>query len=66
MFDLQRYGGQARPFPEHLVKDSLRSLLEALDFLHAEASITHCGMYYTVALAERETYTVFNILSFPI
>lgn len=53
MFDLQRYGGQARPFPEELVKESLRSLLEALDFLHVEAGIVHCDRYFP-ALAEKE------------
>lgn len=44
MFDLQRFGGQARVFPEDLVKDSLRSLLQAIDFLHTEAGIAHCDI----------------------
>lgn len=48
LFDLQRFGGSPRPFPEDLVKGSILSLLETLDFLHTEASMTHCGLSSTV------------------
>ena len=44
LFAFQRPGGKPRPFPEELVKHVMKTLLEALDFLHTEANVTHCGM----------------------
>ncbi|KAK3071630.1 hypothetical protein LTR53_008272 [Teratosphaeriaceae sp. CCFEE 6253] len=42
LFAFQRLGGRAVPLPEALAKVFMRGLLEALDFLHTEASATHC------------------------
>lgn len=44
LLDLQRLGGKTQQLPEELVKEALRYLLEALDYLHTEASMTHCGI----------------------
>jgi hypothetical protein len=44
LFAFQRPGGKPRPFPEELVKPVTKNLLEALDFLHTEANVTHCDM----------------------
>lgn len=44
LLDLQRLGGKPQQLPEELVKEALRYLLEALDFLHTEASMIHCGI----------------------
>lgn len=44
LLDLQRLGGNAQPLPEELVKEVLRYLLEALDYLHTDAGMIHCGM----------------------
>lgn len=43
VFALQCVGGKRRPFPEALAKAQMESLLMALDFLHTEANVTHCG-----------------------
>lgn len=43
LFDFQRLGGNTKGLPEQLVKGALRHLLQALDFLHTEANIAHCG-----------------------
>jgi hypothetical protein len=48
LFAFQRPGGKSRPLPEELVKPVMRNLLEALDFLHTEANVTHCGMDLTL------------------
>ncbi|KAK3073003.1 hypothetical protein LTR53_005776 [Teratosphaeriaceae sp. CCFEE 6253] len=44
LFAFQRLGGRAIPLPEALAKVFMRSLLEALDFLHTEAGATHCDI----------------------
>ena len=44
LFAFQRSGGKPRPFPEELAQSIMEYLLEALGFLHTEASVTHCGM----------------------
>ncbi|KAM0701787.1 hypothetical protein Q7P35_010696 [Cladosporium inversicolor] len=44
LFAFQRPGGTPRPFPEGLVKMIMKNLLEALDFLHTEANVTHCDL----------------------
>jgi len=44
LFAFQRPGGRPRPLPEELVKPVMKYLLEALDFLHTDANVTHCGM----------------------
>lgn len=44
LFAFQRPGAKPRPFPENIVKPVMKNLLEALDFLHTEANVTHCGM----------------------
>lgn len=44
LLDLQKLGGPCQALPEGLVKLVMRSLLEALDSLHTEADMTHCGM----------------------
>lgn len=43
--DLQRLGGKPRPLPPDMVKSVLRYLLLAVDFLHVEANMTHCGSW---------------------
>lgn len=48
MLDLQKLGGKAQPLPEGLVQEALRYLLEALDFLHTEADMAHCGIIATL------------------
>lgn len=42
--DLQRLGGESTAFPEDMVRGALPYLCQALDFLHTEANITHCGI----------------------
>ncbi|ETI26748.1 hypothetical protein G647_10193 [Cladophialophora carrionii CBS 160.54] len=44
MWDLQRLGGTSATFPQGMVKSALRYLLQALDFLHTEANVTHCDI----------------------
>jgi serine/threonine-protein kinase SRPK3 len=43
LWDLQRLGGKSTVLPEDMVRSALPYLLQALDFLHTEANITHCG-----------------------
>jgi serine/threonine-protein kinase SRPK3 len=43
LFEFQRLGGKSRALPEELAKIVMRSLLKALDFLHTEVDVTHCG-----------------------
>lgn len=43
LWDLRRLGGKSTAFPQDMAKGILRYLLQALDFLHREANITHCG-----------------------
>lgn len=52
VFALQRVGGNRRPFTEALAKVQTISLLMALDFLHTEADVTHCGMAATGRFSE--------------
>ena len=49
LFALQRLGGPGsiRAFPEELAKPFMKAMLEALDFLHTEANVTHCGAGHT-------------------
>lgn len=51
LYAFQRLGGAPRALPEELAKMVMRSLLQALDFLHTEANLTHCGkavyLHYT-------------------
>lgn len=56
IFAFQRPSGTPCPFPEGLVKLIMRALLEALDFLHTEADVTHCGMV-TAITCEMSTLT---------
>ncbi|PPJ60102.1 hypothetical protein CBER1_03101 [Cercospora berteroae] len=58
LFDLQRFGGSPRPFPEDLVKGSISFLLETLDFLHTEASLTHCDIKLSNIMLEIEDTSV--------
>lgn len=44
LYAFQRLGGAPRPLPEELAKIIMRSLLTALEFLHEETHVTHCGM----------------------
>ncbi|KAL2863743.1 kinase-like domain-containing protein [Aspergillus lucknowensis] len=44
LYDFQRLGGNTKALPEDLVRGALRHLLQALDFLHADANITHCDL----------------------
>ncbi|GIZ44122.1 hypothetical protein CKM354_000733100 [Cercospora kikuchii] len=60
LFDLQRFGGSPRPFPEDLVKGSIFSLLETLDFLHTEASMTHCDIKPSNIMLEIEDTSVLS------
>lgn len=43
LYDFQRLDGAPQVLPEELAKMIMKNLLEALDFLHTEASVTHCG-----------------------
>src|SRR5437667_1393233 len=43
LWELQRIGRKTCGLPEDMVKGALRQLLLALDFLHTEANMTHCG-----------------------
>ncbi|CAK1363102.1 unnamed protein product [Cercospora beticola] len=58
LFNLQRFGGSPRPFPEDLVKGAISSLLETLDFLHTEASLTHCDIKLSNIMLEIEDTSV--------
>lgn len=42
--------------PKELVKPVMKNLLEALNFLHTEANVTHCGMDPAV-MCEANTLT---------
>lgn len=44
LHDFQRLDGAPQVLPEELAKVVMINILEALDFLHTEANITHCGM----------------------
>lgn len=44
MFAFQRVGRRPVPLSEGLVKAAMRNMLEALDYLHPEADVIHCGM----------------------
>jgi serine/threonine-protein kinase SRPK3 len=46
LFDFQRLRGKPQVLPEELAKIVVRSLLQALDFLHTEVDVTHCGTVY--------------------
>jgi len=48
LYDFQRLDGAPQVLPEELVKMVMINLLEALDFLHTEANVTHCGMAVTI------------------
>ena len=41
--DLQRLGGKPTALPQDMVRSASRYLLQALDYLHTEVNITHCG-----------------------
>jgi serine/threonine-protein kinase SRPK3 len=41
--DLQKLGDKPTGLPEDMVRGVLRHLFQALDFLHTDANITHCG-----------------------
>lgn len=48
LYAFQRLDGAPQVLPEDLAKMVMRNLLEALDFLHTEANVTHCGMPVTI------------------
>lgn len=43
LFSFQKLHGKIRPLPALLAKHITKYVLEALDFLHREANISHCG-----------------------
>ena len=43
LFTFQRFGGVAKPLSEAIAKAATRYILEALDYLHENTEITHCG-----------------------
>jgi hypothetical protein len=43
LWDLQRLGGKPTALPQDMVRSVSRYLLQALDYLHTEVNITHCG-----------------------
>lgn len=43
LYAFQRLGGTPRALPEELAKMVMKTLLEALDFLHTKANVMHCG-----------------------
>lgn len=43
LWDLQRLGGKPAALPQDMVRSVTRYLLQALDYLHTEVNITHCG-----------------------
>jgi serine/threonine-protein kinase SRPK3 len=46
LFAFRRPRGSPQALPEELAKSVMKSLLLALDFLHTEANVTHCGTVY--------------------
>lgn len=55
LYDFQRLDGTPQVLPEGLAKMVMRNLLEALDFLHTEANVIHCGMPGTISCSVRVT-----------
>ena len=55
LYDFQRLGGAPQVLPEELAKMVTKNLLEALDFLHTEASVTHCGMAVAICCSVQLT-----------
>ncbi len=49
LHDLQRLGGYTSPLPPDMVKSAVRHVLQALDFLHTEVNLTHCGRCRSIA-----------------
>jgi len=45
LYSFQRPGRKAVPFSVDLVKPVIIYILKALDFLHTDAGITHCGKH---------------------
>lgn len=50
LFELQRLDGKSRGLDVDTVKDALRNLFMALDFLHTEANVTHGGNYIIITV----------------
>jgi len=61
LLTFQRPGGKRRPFPEDLVKSIMKNLLEALDFVHTEASVTHCGMGSAIIYGTSSLTTIVDL-----
>ena len=47
--ELQDYDSRRR-FDETLLRETVRYIIQALDFLHAEAGVVHTGTWQKVAL----------------
>lgn len=45
LLDLQTFRGKAIPLPVDMVRGAIQYLLQALDFLHTEAKLIHCGTH---------------------
>jgi hypothetical protein len=62
LYDFQRLNDAPQVLPEELAKMVMRNLLEALDFLHTEANVTHCGMAVTIHCSVRVTNSSYDRL----
>ena len=62
LYDFQRLDGAPRVLPEELAKMVMINVLEALDFLHTDANITHCGMAVTIHCSVRMTNSSYDRL----
>ncbi|KAK5169575.1 uncharacterized protein LTR77_005552 [Saxophila tyrrhenica] len=60
LYSFQRFGGVARPLPESLAKSIIRYILEALDFLHTDAGITHCDIKLSNLMLQIEDMSVLD------
>ncbi|KAK4895839.1 hypothetical protein LTR49_028219, partial [Elasticomyces elasticus] len=59
LFAFQRLDGRPAPLPEEVVKVSMRSLLEALDFHHTEIGVTHCDIKLSNLMFQVEDESIF-------
>ncbi|KAF1842367.1 protein kinase [Cucurbitaria berberidis CBS 394.84] len=60
LHDFQRQSGRPVPLPSGLAKPITRCLLEALDFLHTVANITHCDIKLSNIMMQIEDTSVLD------
>ncbi|KAK0326711.1 hypothetical protein LTR54_002322 [Friedmanniomyces endolithicus] len=59
LFAFQRLGDRPAPLPEEVAKVCIRSLLEALDFLHTKIGVTHCDIKLSNLMFQVEDESIF-------